>query len=561
MRAYGKYLQSLIDFTGVKLYSVAEAAGYDVSYISKWCKKDLLPSARVSADVNRELAAFFAAEILTHGDRKAFTARFGIEADPENRAALESALYEQLQDCYLQSGKRKTADPALQSPAMDAGADPQTMPYLPPEYVTRMEGIPSLEQDRSAPPGSLTAARLLLEPSEIRRFWIQEVPALLRRQVSDSMLQGQASDSIGKTEKPAEILCSMDLCKLLQNASLQEPFLPETDAGAKDSAQDMPDVHLTLTVDMGHFHEQHTDLLPALYHFLGLNNRISIELVENDLLAYTGLFLIRGILAAYCSLDAGGNVLSLCVLYDPRQVERIYDRIQPLFSSSNALLKASDGMDFHRRGYRMDFYTRDHFQILLAEGFEFLLPEDCTQSILEAAKESHDDGRIALSVSRLLITFEEIFEHASVDFFLLKSSLLRYLETGEILFTDFACRLSPAQRKSHIRNILEICHSNPDITFYLIDDERLPGLQHRASLSVFNNRKKAFLKNPSRFSSGQGPRFYSVSSDILIQDLTDYLDGLKESPHCTRYDGASLQAIYERYASLLNRMIDLSECE
>ena len=77
-------------------------------------------------------------------------------------------------------------------------------------------------------------------------------------------------------------------------------------------------------------------------------------------------------------------------------------------------------------------------------------------------------------------------------------------------------------------------------------------------LSLFNNRKKLFLKNPGRYHTDVGPYFYSVLSDQLIQRISSYLDDLKNADFCSHYDAESLQTFYDKYSSLVHRMIDLS---
>lgn len=76
--------------------------------------------------------------------------------------------------------------------------------------------------------------------------------------------------------------------------------------------------------------------------------------------------------------------------------------------------------------------------------------------------------------------------------------------------------------------------------------------------SIFNNRKKLFLKNPGRYHTDVGPYFYSVLSDQLIQRISSYLDDLKNADFCSHYDAESLQTFYDKYSSLVHRMIDLS---
>ena len=76
--------------------------------------------------------------------------------------------------------------------------------------------------------------------------------------------------------------------------------------------------------------------------------------------------------------------------------------------------------------------------------------------------------------------------------------------------------------------------------------------------SIINNRKKLFLKNPGRYHTDVGPYFYSVLSDQLIQRISSYLDDLKNADYCSHYDAESLQTFYDKYSSLVHRMIDLS---
>lgn len=48
MNAYGTVLKQLIQLTGSKLSTISDVIGYDVSYISKWCNKSMLPAAKMA---------------------------------------------------------------------------------------------------------------------------------------------------------------------------------------------------------------------------------------------------------------------------------------------------------------------------------------------------------------------------------------------------------------------------------------------------------------------------------------------------------------------------------
>ena len=78
MENYGNLLKKLIKFTSVKLSTVADAAGYDVSYISKWCNQSKLPAARVSSPINKSLSKIFADEIISQGKLENFCSEFNV---------------------------------------------------------------------------------------------------------------------------------------------------------------------------------------------------------------------------------------------------------------------------------------------------------------------------------------------------------------------------------------------------------------------------------------------------------------------------------------------------
>jgi hypothetical protein len=268
--------------------------------------------------------------------------------------------------------------------------------------------------------------------------------------------------------------------------------------------------------------------------------------------------IVKDHLAILCSLDQYSRIITATVITDPQKVNQIYIRTLPAFRTNDLLMHATESEEFYQHGYRTDFYSRDNFQIFLARGFEFLLPSEAWESIKRTAREQNKDEFMAHLVARLEITWEEIFEKNSMDFFLLKSSLTKYIEDGEIYFADVVYNMTPEERKLHIQRVLEITQKNPNIHFYIIDDEYLPNVQHLLHTSVFNNRKKMFLKNPDRYHAEIGPHFYSIFSDKLIEAVSDFMDNLRSHPYCFHYDSASLPQFSEKYGSLVERMIDLS---
>lgn len=100
MNAYGTVLKQLIQLTGSKLSTISDVIGYDVSYISKWCNKSMLPAAKMAPEINRSMASLFAQEILSQEILGDFEKTFSTEVCPDD---LENTIYTLLKENYSSS--------------------------------------------------------------------------------------------------------------------------------------------------------------------------------------------------------------------------------------------------------------------------------------------------------------------------------------------------------------------------------------------------------------------------------------------------------------------------
>ena len=509
MSLFGEVLKQLLEFSNIKMYVAAQAVGYDVSYISKWCNKDYLPGSKSSSHVNRELSRLISEDIISQNDLEEFNTCFQQQAE---KKTLASVIYAMLQDAYTKSANDDKGQKKISSAKEEIS---QTQKQCPVQVMTHS--------------------------SDIHRFFVQG----LQKSPDTNGVCSQTEKTNEKTNEPLEVLCTLDFNYILKKV-IAEPVFPE----------DRP-IHLKIVIQEDHLYEDKMTLFPKLFFFLSLHSKINITLYSNKNVSHSNLILVKGQFASFYAQDNKGRILSLVKISDPEKVQQLYGKLLPMFNRSKVIFQVTDPYDLHRKGYRTDFYSRDHFQILLSRGFEYLLPRECWEPIAESARKTYNNEHAAVLVRRLQITWEEIFEHGSIDFFVLKTAVIRYIETGEVIFTDIVHRLTPLQRKKHIQNILEITKKNPKIVFYMIDDEKFPVKNKFAYMSIFNNRYKAFIKNPNRYHCDRGPFFYSIRSTAFISNMTAYFDQLRNSPVCTRYGHKELNDFYQKYSALINRMIDL----
>lgn len=348
--------------------------------------------------------------------------------------------------------------------------------------------------------------------------------------------------------EPLEVLCTLDVCRFITNNVLDAAshIIPEHEINVK------------IGLNTETFFADSPLYLKQLYYFINAHSHLAFDFYDDCLMNSLNTIIVKDHMAILCALDQYSRIQTATVITDPEKVNQIYIRTLPSFRVTNLLLHATESDEFYQHGYRTDFYARDNYQIFLALGFEYLLPVECWDSIIRTARERNKDEFMAQLVGQLQITWEEIFEKNTLDFYVLKSSLLKYMEDGEIIFTDVVYHMTPEERKLHIQKVLDITKKNPNIHFYVIDEEYLPNVEHLLRTSVFNNRKKLFLKIPERYHTKVGPHFYSVLSDRFIKEVSEFLDDLKTKPYCFGYDADGVQKFADKYGSLVNRMIDLS---
>ena len=482
MTAYGSLLRRLLEFTGTKLYAAAEEVGYDVSYVSKWCSRDLLPAPKTAHGVNTALGRYLAAAIERDGQEADFVAAF-----PQAPAGLplERRITALLSEAYEASAHRREAP---------CPAGELTLLTQRHEMLGKLRDLP--------PPGS---------------------------------------------GPEGAVVCTIDLLTLLESRDLT----------VLEHLFQKGEVHLHAALDLERFQRDPDRSVRLLYRFLSRHRETFVTLYDGAGLEREGLLAIRNGTAMMAGLDRRGELDTLLAA-EGTAGARLWETAWTRLRERPVLLAPARPEDMSRNGYRTDFYSRDQFQFFSCFGFEFLLPEAACGWLAQAGAAGGMDADHARDIRRLFITWEEVFQKSRIDFYILKSTLLRYLESGELIFADILCRMSPAQRLEHLEAVKERLLGNPNIRFHLLDDDALPA-EDLPGLAAYLNPKKLFLKNPSAYLTGKGPLFYTVQSEVLIQAARGFLESLGTLPGSGTYDQRDLAELEGRYGGMLYRMLTLQE--
>lgn len=494
---YGEFLKKLIIFTNTKIMVIANETGYDISYISKWCNKGILPATRTISVINKKLSKVFAQEIISQDRLDDFFISFSdviekTELDEDDILPfLTSSIELALTSCYRSSCAQENNSPQVQK-----------------------------------------------LPMENNLFCHTQVLENMIRSIRQVLM---------KTDKEITLIWTIDICKSFQYVNALEMV-------AKNAHNR---IRCLVALDLDEFAKNPEYYMKQLYLLLSKNKTVFFEFYNGKNLKQTNTIVVEGAFADLLSIDEHGNLDFSVSITNPADVKTLFSFFFQKITSQDLLMRSCTSKEINR-SYRTEFYSGSKFHFFNTYGFEFLLPPETIDHIVETAKSSSKLDITESMIRTLQITWEEIFENQEICFFFLLSSLYEYITAGEIYYTDIHYQLRIEERIAHIKNIIEVSKKNPNIKFIILD-ENIFASDFMPHISVYANDKKIFLKNYSAYETGIGPHLYVIHDKELIRIINASTAISLQNPTLYReYNSEALEELLEKYKSLIFRMMHMS---
>lgn len=494
-KRYGSLLKELLCFTDTKFVVLSKIVGYDISYISKWCKNIKIPSLKNILIINEKAATIFSKEIIKQNRVSEFYKAFEI-LEPTNfddsriEEILKECIYNLLNDAY------KISENGLN------------------EKVEKKQ----------------YGSKIILGKNQAGNF-IREI----------------ISTTIENSTTNIELLSTIDICKGTANINLdtiEEYKFKDIRVSAK------------IGFDMEEFERNPNFYLWRIYFILNKKWNVEFDFFDNKNMDKLNIISIRDKFAIIVSLDSDGSIEVANVITDKETVNEIYDKAISKFRMGDILIRSAETSVLEQSGYRTDFYSNDEFQFLSTKGFEFLLPPEVILNIIDIAHGQGFSEDRSYLIRKLQITWEERFEKSKINFIILKSAIMKYIEDREIFYADIRYNLSTEQIKNQALKILESMRKNKDIKITILDNELLNYDIDFFKISVYANNKKVFLKKNSKSIPSSIPLFYTIINEKLVKHINESLSYLKTKDFCTEYDVNAIENIFKKYGPMFFRMIE-----
>lgn len=271
-------------------------------------------------------------------------------------------------------------------------------------------------------------------------------------------------------------------------------------------------------------------------------------------IAHADLIILENHMALQYSL-ASADTFGLCTcLRAPAAVADIYQRFLLRFTSHEPIFAPARGLGTDSLGFRTAFYSRSNFFFFLTNGFDFLLPSSAIDDFLISTKAS---PQVVRQLAHLRLMWEELLSTVNVEFLLPTTSLIRYIETGHMFFTDAEFHMSGPARKEHLANIIATMKRNPRIKMGVFQPTSQTTEYHESNLSFYSNFSTAFFKKNPQFIPNDASPIYVLSNTKLVNAFHLFFYTLKEVSTYHQYTYAEINEKYQQYKTFIERAIDL----
>ncbi|MBU5668866.1 hypothetical protein KQI68_03325 [Peptoniphilus sp. MSJ-1] len=225
--------------------------------------------------------------------------------------------------------------------------------------------------------------------------------------------------------------------------------------------------------------------------------------------------------------------------------------INNLFEGSKKIISLSSQDEIAEKNYRKYFYSDNEFLFLSNYGFEFLIPNNILDKVLKTDEIKYEKNKSEILDIKLL--WKELFVDSSINFLTTRTSLLNYLESGNILYCSINTTLTPENIEEHLQNIIKAMRNNENINFYIINDDRFLKSNGLDKFNFFVNENNMYFKKTNHNSSSPT----SIVEDVNIHNnIYETLHKIMNSSFSIKYSADELESFFQKYSKIFQRISD-----
>lgn len=318
-------------------------------------------------------------------------------------------------------------------------------------------------------------------------------------------------------------------------------------------------INVSIAISLNELKDEKYNYLKTVFFLLNKFVNLNIELYNIKEVKNLNSIVIKNKISFIYSMNNEGHFETVVFTKDKSKVLKSYNTIVKCMNLDNKILTFKNSESLVKKAFRTNFYSGDNFNFLIVDGFEFFLPPTIIKNIMQYAEKDGYSSSDIVNMKKLMVTWKEMFEKSNINFFVLKSSILKYFQERRIFFMNVEYEMSLAEIKEHYSYFINIIQKNSKINFYVIDDYKMDMdyLEFRVSLCC--NENNVFLKNLYNLHKKQEDFFSVINNSSMIRDINFIFNELKKSTLCKKYSVEEIEASWEKHKNLIFQIIEIDE--
>lgn len=293
-----------------------------------------------------------------------------------------------------------------------------------------------------------------------------------------------------------------------------------------------------------------------IYSILNKFTEIDIELYNLEEIPHLNILLFGRKIGFLYSADKDQRIKILIENKNKNNLEKMKNVLFNSVTIKENVIKSIDIETLLKKAYRTNFYMGNSFNFLVSTGFEFFLPKNILENILLYAENNNYRKEDMELIQKLTIAWEEIFEKANINFFILKSALTKYLQEKKIYLGNIEYTMSLEEVKDHYNHFIKLMKKNPNINIYILDDSKNEYISEFV-ISIFCNGEKIYFKNLKKIQNKEEPSVSIVTNKELISKINQNFQELVNLDICKNYTLEDIESFWDKYKNIIFRFIQL----
>ncbi|SCH41282.1 hypothetical protein [Romboutsia sp. 1001713B170207_170306_H8] len=455
---FGELLEKLLYLSNQKKSALANALGYDDSYISKWINGKNLPTQKGISSICKSTSEFIV-NSLTATSMQDILDYFEMGADIDNTNILKQYIEEYLKEAYMQTSQKSLPNVYKNTHCED-------------HYNGMIHINPRLRK-------KYLSKDLEAYITKVNKLDLIIYANLYKLNISDKMSIARMKYDLSKTE---------------DHSTLKIRFLTGFSGDDKDI------IFNTI----------------LLINLITLYPKMKFEIYNCNINSDSIISVIKNRIFHSAVYSGGDQCLFTTMSREKRIVDDMYYNLEEILKNKGKpLVNSISSTNLIKEKVYTQYIMGQDLRLLIGSMNEIFMPLDIFEEVCSSTFKN--DKSVLEEVNNINIFLQNVTYQSKLKVLICESELKRYISSGELNFFNNRVKLTFEQREKHLKYIEKIILESSKVEVKLIESSLIDTFKENKNPTIYLSRSINIL--PKDIDNGVGD--YEIINDTEFKGICD----------------------------------------